>query len=58
MGRCLPSLQFKMDGSIPQGGLHRVDTPEEKMLPIIEDAKGQHAASFEGIRVLWEGKLI
>jgi hypothetical protein len=32
--------------------------PEEKMLPIIDDAKRKHAASFEGIHVLWEGKLI
>jgi hypothetical protein len=31
--------------------------PEEKMLPIIEDAKRKHADSFEGIYVLWEGKL-
>jgi hypothetical protein len=32
--------------------------PEEKILSIIEDAKRRHAASFEGIYVLWEGKLI
>jgi hypothetical protein len=32
--------------------------PEEKILSILEDAKRKHAASFEGIYVLWEGKLI
>ncbi len=32
--------------------------PENIILPIIEDAKKRHAASFDGIYVLWEGKLI
>jgi hypothetical protein len=32
--------------------------PENVILPIIEDAKKRHAASFDGIYVLWEGKLI
>jgi hypothetical protein len=32
--------------------------PEDKILSIIEDAKRRHAGSFEGIYVLWEGKLI
>jgi hypothetical protein len=32
--------------------------PEEKIFPVIEDAKRKHAALFEGIRVLWEGRLI
>ena len=32
--------------------------PENIILPIIEDAKKRHAASFANIYVLWEGKLI